>query len=191
VVRGELGRDRFKTARLRNGDSLTVMPGFEFKPFALISGEVFVGYRHFDARETALPDFTGLAAEVKAAYVRNATKFEVKVDRDVAYSYSATRPYYALLDTGLTVTQRVRTSWELVARGSRQLLAYRQLTASDTVEIPRDRGYLYGVGAGYLVGETLRVGMDVNYSTRRSEVEGRRDFEGLRVFGSIKYGLQQ
>jgi hypothetical protein len=33
--------------------------------------------------------------------------------------------------------------------------------------------------------------VDTNYYTRRSEVEGRRDYDGLRVFGSIKYGIRQ
>lgn len=70
AVRSELARDRFKTGRLRNSDSLKVMPGFEFKPFALISGEVFVGYRHFDPRESALPDFSGIAAAVKGRFVK-------------------------------------------------------------------------------------------------------------------------
>lgn len=191
AVRADFGNDRFETAKLRDSSNVKVMPGFEFKPFALISGEVFVGYRRFDAREAVVPDFTGVTAAVKASYVRNATKFEVKVDRDVAYSYSALRPYYALFDTGLTVTQRVRTSWEVVGRLSRQVLAYRQLAGDEGPEIPRDRGYLYGIGVGYLLGETFRLGADVNYSTRRSEVEGRRDFDGLRLFGSLTYGLQQ
>ena len=54
-----------------------------------------------------------------------------------------------------------------------------------------DRGYVYGGGIGYRLGETFRIGFDSNYYTRRSEIEERRDFEGLRLFGSISYGIQQ
>lgn len=190
VVRGETGKDRFQRARLRDSDTVRVMPGFELKPFALISGQVFVGYRRLNAVDERLPDYSGVAALVNATYVRGSTRFEVKVDRDISYSYAPAHPYYALLDTGLTVTQHVYGGWEGVGRVSRQALAYRQLS-SDSTSIPTDRGYIYGGGVGYRVGEALRLGMDVNYSTRRSEFEGRRDFEGLRVFGSIAYATQQ
>ena len=54
-----------------------------------------------------------------------------------------------------------------------------------------DVGYIAGAGLGYRVGEILRLGVDANYYTRRSEIEGQRDYEGLRVFGSIVYGIQQ
>jgi hypothetical protein len=191
VVRGEMGRDRFRSGTLRNSDSVKVMPGFELKPLALISGDIFVGYRHFNALNAALPDYTGIAAQVNARYVRGATRLDLTVDRDLSYSYSVSHPYYALLDTGLTVTRRLRDSWEVVGRGSRQVLGYRQLAPVESSARLSDRGHLFGGGVGYRVGDTLRLGMDANYSTRRSEIEGRRDFDGLRVFGSIAYGIQQ
>ena len=191
VVRSELGRDRFRVSNLRDSDIVSVLPGFEFKPFALISGEAFVGVRRFDALDASLPDHTGVVASVNTMYVRNATRFEVKVVRDLAYSYAPTRPYYGLLDGGLTVTQRLRGSWEVVGRGSRQVLTYRQIGSGPGADRPRDRARILGGGVGYVVGETLRLGLDVNHSTRRSEVEGRRDFDGLRVFGSVTYGVKQ
>ena len=36
-----------------------------------------------------------------------------------------------------------------------------------------------------------RLGADANYYPRRSEIDGRRDYEGLRVFGSVTYGIRQ
>lgn len=191
VVDTDIVRDRFELTKLRDTDSIRVMPGFELKPFALISGRVFVGYRQFEPLSSAVPDYRGLVAAVNATYVRGSTKFEVKVDRDVAYSYEALRPYYALFDTGLTVTQRVTHSWDIVGRGGRQTLSYRQLASAGSEDGGVDRGYTYGGGIGYLVGETLRLGIDANYYTRRAEVAGRRDYEGLRVFGSIRYGIRQ
>lgn len=189
VLRNELGRDRFDAATLRNSDSLRIMPGFETKPDALISGSAFVGYRRFDARDPLVADYSGVVAAVNAVYLRDATRFEVKVDRDLAYSYSVERPYYALLDTGLVVTHRFPQRWEAVGRVSRQTLAYR--VTGGSADAPTDRGYTYGLGFGVLPNETLRLGLDVIYSTRRSQVEGRRDFDGTRVFGSITYGIRQ
>ena len=191
VVDTDIVRDRFELTTLRDTNSLRILPGFELKPFALISGRVFVGYRQFRPLSSAIPEYQGLAAAVNATYVRGSTKFDLKIDRDVFYSYEAQRPYYALFDTGLTVTQRVTHSWEVVGRGGRQLLSYKQLASLGDEDGGVDRGYTYGGGIGYLVGETFRLGVDVNYSTRRTELEGRRDYEGLRLFGSIKYGIRQ
>ena len=193
VVDTDFGRDRFKNTNLRDADSLRVMPGFELKPAALISGRVFVGYRHFAPLTEGLPEYNGVAAAVDAAYIRNATRFQARFERDVEYSFQPLRPYYALTDMGLTVTQRMLTSWEIVGRGGHQRLAYRQLSPTG-IAVPDtkpDLGYVFGAGVGYRVGEVLRLGVDTNYYTRRSEIEGRRDYEGLRVFGSIIYGIQQ
>ena len=192
VVDTDIGRDRFELTKLRDTDSVRVMPGFEIKPLALISGRVFVGFRQFKPLTETLPEYRGVVASVKATYIRTSTRFELKVDRDLAYSYEPTRPYYALLDYGLTVTQRITSAWELVGRGNRQTLAYRMLGGLDGVATPPgDKGYVFGGGLGYRLGETFRLGLDTNYYTRRSEIEGRRDYEGLRVFGSISYGIQQ
>jgi hypothetical protein len=192
VVNTEVARDRFTTARIRDTDSLRILPGFELKPFALISGRVFVGYRRFEPADAALPGYRGVVAAVDATYVRGATRFVVDVERDLAYSYQAQRPYYALLDAGLTVTQRVAERWELIGRSSRQSLAYRQLDVPGAPADPgTDRGFIHGGGLGYRAGDALRLGFDINYQTRQSEIEERRAYDGLRLFGSISYGIRQ
>ncbi len=193
VVATDLGRDRFVNTNVRDADSVRVMPGFELKPSALISGRVFAGYRRFKPVTDNLPEYNGAVAAVDTAYIRGATRFQARVERDIEYSFQALRPYYALTDIAVTVTQRMLTSWEIVGRGGHQILAYRQLSASGAAldDSKPDRGYVLGAGVGYRLGESLRLGVDTNYYTRRSEIEGRRDYEGLRVFGSIIYGTQQ
>ena len=198
VVDTELGRDRFEVASVRDSDSIKVMPGFELKPAALVSGNVFVGFRRFDPLTTSLPDYRGIVAAVKARYIRSATRCDLVVDRDVAYSFEPTQPYYVLLDTGITVTQRVTRRWDVVGRGSLQRLAYRDLDVSSSprvasaVEEDRvDRGGEYGGGVGFRLDEDVRLGLDVSrddtpvcaFRTARL----RRD----AVFGSISYGIQQ
>jgi hypothetical protein len=192
VVEGEVGRDRFSRSNVRDSDSVKAMSGFQIKPLALISGKVLAGYRQFKPLTSSLPDYRGFAATVDAAYVsRGSTRYQVKVDRDVAYSFEPTRPYYALLDMGAEVTQRLGPSWEAVVRGSRQTLKYRLVGSGASSATPGDRGYVTGGGIGYRPAETLRLGIDANYYTRKSDFEGRRDYEGLRVFGSISYGIMQ
>ena len=193
LVEGELGRDRFEQANVRDSDTVKVMSGFQIKPLALISGKVTAGYRQFNPLASILPDYRGLAVNVDAAYIsRGSTRYQVKVSRDVAYSFEPTRPYYGLLDMGLEVTQRLGPTWEAVGRGGRQVLNYRLLASSEVqAKSPNDRGYVAGAGVGYRPAETLRLGVDANYYTRKSELAGVRDYEGLRVFGSISYGIMQ
>ena len=198
VVDSEAGRDRFVNDPIRDSNSLKVMPGFELKPAALISGSVFVGFRRFDPLSTSLPDYSGVIAAVKARYTRSATRYDVVVDRDVAYSFEALQPYYTLLNTGLTVTQRVTRRWDLVGRGSLQRLAYQDLVSaglpagpSQSEEQRVDRGRELGGGFGFNMNESVRFGFNVSYVTRKSPLEGTRAFSGTRIFGSISYGMQQ
>ena len=48
-------QDRFDGDPLRNANSIMILPGFEMKPSALISGTVSVGYRHFEPLDPAVP----------------------------------------------------------------------------------------------------------------------------------------
>ena len=192
IVDTDVVRDRFDLNNVRDADSIKVLPGVELNPLALISGRVFVGFREFDPLTSDLPDYRGVVASVDATYILlGATRFQFKVDRDVVYSYEAVRPYYALLDTGVTVTQRVTRAWEIVGRASRQTLAYRHLETSLLDNSGSDRGRTLGGGIGYRIGETLRLGVDANHYTRRSEFDSARDYDGVRVFGSISYGIRQ
>ena len=188
-----VGRDRFEGNSLRDSDSLKVMPGFELKPLALISGTVFVGYKQFDPLDENVPAYTGVVAAVNAKYTYSATQLDLRVNRDVEYSFEASNPYYALLDYGLTVTERVTRHWDVLGQGSLQRLAYRSLESGSalTPDADRvDRGYIYGGGVGYRPNEAVRVGLNVMYSKRTSS-QDLRNFTGTRIYGSITYGLQQ
>jgi hypothetical protein len=194
----EVSRDRFEVSRFRDTDSVKVLPGFELKPLALISGTVFVGYRQFNPLDAGVPDYRGVVAAVKARYTRAATRLDLIVDRDIAYSFEVDQPYYALLDYGLTVTQRVTSRWDLVAQGSLQRLAYRSFRPLADVDgfaatgghDRVDRGHIYGGGLGYRLNETTRIGFNVAQTKRESSAL-LRSFEGTRAFASITYGIQQ
>ena len=73
------------------------MPGFEFRPEALISGQVFVGVRHFNAPALrTTPDFTGVVADVNATYTLRATQLQLRASRDLVYSYEpSSRPTHS------------------------------------------------------------------------------------------------
>jgi putative beta-barrel porin BBP2 len=194
VVNNDAIQDRFEFEPARDSDSIRVMPGFEFKPLALISGSVLVGFRHFNALNSAIPDFNGVAATADAKYTVGTTQIQTKVSRDLNFSYEALNAYYALTDVTLTVTERITRTWDVVGRVGWQSLDYSESEAqtapAGTSVSPSENGRQYGFGIGYRLGESVRVGFDVNYLMRRSAAT-LRDYQGLRAGASVSYGLPQ
>jgi hypothetical protein len=191
VIRGEALQDRFTYATNRDADSVAVMPGFELKPQALISGQAYVGVRRFNALRDDVPDYTGLVAGVSTKFSARSTLFEVRVARDLAFSYEVLQPYYAQTDVGLQVTQRITSKWDIVGRGARQQLAYKNLITTTTLPERVDHSWQLGGGIGYRMAETLRLGVDANYYRRDAPQATTRNYEGLRVGASFSYGLTQ
>jgi hypothetical protein len=197
VAGAEAIQDRFGDG-LRSSNSLRILPGFEMKPSALISGMVFVGFRRFEPLNASLPSFQGLVASVDSRFTNGQRQFTVKVNRDLVYSFLETQPYYALTDIQVGVTQRITYNWDIVGRGSWQTLDYQSAAPAKvfTLEDPTppaarvDRGRLYGGGLGYRIGRVLRIGFDVNYS-RRLSTDINNSYEGLRYGASISYGTVQ
>jgi hypothetical protein len=193
VVNAEAVQDRFIYDDLRHSNSIAVLPGFEMKPSALISGRVHVGFRHFVPLREVIPAYRGPVASVDATFVARATRLEAKVGRDVTYSFQRNKPYYTLTDVMLQATERLNYTWDVVLQAGQQSLDYAVIrTALLTTDPQKDRIRQYGLGFGYRVGQTIRFGVDGIYYRRRStETSAQRDFEGLRVVASAKYGSPQ
>jgi hypothetical protein len=189
VVTAEQRDYRFDFSHERDTDSFRIVPGFEFKPGALISGRASLGYVWFSTLDHDLPDFQGVVSNVEVAYTARATRFQVNVVRDPNYSYELEEPYYILTDAGVQVTERVTAQWDLVGRVSRQWLNYQQL-ASSGLSSREDRGWHLGMGTGWWVGTTMRIGVDADYVTRESPVPSRT-YDGWRVGGNLTYGRNQ
>jgi Putative beta-barrel porin 2 len=192
VVKTEYEQDRFALAEIKDANAVRVMPGFEFDPFALIGGRVFIGYRRFNTLDPLVPDFQGLVGDVEANYRTHATRLDVTFKRDVTYSYQETVPYYLLTDVALTVTQKVTTRWDIRGKVGRQWLDFRTVELETaTTGAVLERGYRVGLGPGYRLGESVRLGVDVDYFKRTSDTFVNREYDGLRVTGSISYGLSR
>ena len=190
LVRAQATQERFDTESDRNADTISVMPGFDLQPQALVSGSVFVGVKRFNALRDQIPDFTGVVANVQAKYAARSTLLDLRVARDIAYSYQVQQPYYAVTDVGVTITERVTTKWDLLARGGRQAMAYRNLTTA-TLASRTDRTWTGGGGVGYRLGPSVRIGFDANYYRRTSSSVALRDYTGFRFGASFSYGLTQ
>jgi hypothetical protein len=188
VVRTASREDDFEFAGERNSRSISVMSGLEFKPLALISGQVFIGFRSFAPKTSELPGFNGVIAAVDLQYVaRDFLRVDIDVARDVDYSFERDRPYFVSTSLRGEVSQAIGGSWDIVGRAGTTRLAYQAFDrAGAPTDTRADRLWLGGIGLGRRMG-VVRIGVDVDRVTRNSSVEGRR-YSGLRAGGSLTYG---
>jgi hypothetical protein len=188
VVRAATRYDRFETARVRDSDSISLVPGLMFSPSALFAGTASVGFRRFVTRDPLAPDYSGLVAAVDLKYVaRDMTRFVVSIGRDVEYSFEPAEPFFVSTSRRLEVTQLLGLSWDVVGRVSFDTLDYKHLAGSPSAVSRSDRLVGYGVGLGRRLGDDLRIGVDVDVARRTSELRART-YEGMRVGGSVTYG---
>lgn len=190
IVDGEAGTDRFPLSPQRNAETFRILPGFRFKPFALIDGSLFVGYRRFQTIDPLLPDFSGTVAQIDLGYSLRATRFTGTYNRDVTYSFEILEPYYVQTDWSLGVTQKITYGWDVRASGGRYRLDYQAVSASQTGR-RQDRGVLYSVGVGYIVGQHTRIGLDFGHIGRTSEAAITRNYNGYQAGLSVTYGVKQ
>jgi len=190
VVDYEAGEDRFVLSPERDADTYKVMPGFKFKPFALVDGNLFLGYRKFNTLDAVVPDFGGLIAKVDLGYTLRATRIAGEFNRDITYSFETIEPYYLQSDWTMSVTQKITSTWDVVGRAGRYSLNYETIGVSDAVR-RTDSGNRYGGGIGYTLGEYVRLGFDVNYMDRTSEADITRNYDGIRAGVSMTYGLRK
>jgi hypothetical protein len=179
-------RDRFDSEPSRNADSWRLTPSLQFDPTALIRGTVAIGYRHFDALDPQVPDYSGVVVQVLAGYtLLERTKFDLDLTRDVQYSYEDLEPYYLTNGGRVTVTHRLAGPFEIEGTLGRQSLGYRNTVASGAIR--NDTVETYGAGVGYWLRPLLRVGFNWEHAQRLSGISGRR-YERRRLFASLTYG---
>jgi hypothetical protein len=108
AVRTETYRDRFISAPLRDGNTLRVQPGVEFRPRALVSGSAYLGYGRIEALHDELPDFRGVVGSARLRFrLPRAATLEFSGDRDLGFSYEELQPYFVLDGLGVTVRRQI------------------------------------------------------------------------------------
>lgn len=190
VLVAEVQRDRFRFSRVRDSDSARVMPGVEFDTFALISGTASVGYRTYDALGPGARSFRGVVGSLDLGYTfLTSTRFSIRADRDIAYSFEILEPYYLLSGVAGTVTRRVSTKWDLQATAGEQRLAYQGVGLGKAIGDGRtDTVNSLGGGVGYRFPSGLRLGLNIDHFRRQSDRD-LRDYDGLRAGMSVTYGF--
>jgi len=175
---------RFDQSPERDSDSLRIAPTVTFSPGGLLNGSASIGYRKFDGRSADLPDFSGLVAVVNiGATIVGRHRLDTTFTRDLRYSYEDETPYYLSTGGTVTLTTQVSGPFDVRVTGTLQSLDYGQSNAGQSSDTYKS----YGGGVGYRIRQTLRVGVNVEWSRRDSEVADRA-FNNNRVYGTFTWG---
>jgi hypothetical protein len=192
AVKSTLERDRFLSTSVRNTNSLSFVPGLEFKPDGRISGRLYVGVKGVRPLSPLVPPFTGLVASAALSWLaRDSTRIDGRVDRDVDYSFDEATPYYLASAVNLTVTQILVGRVDVIGRVGRTLLSYRDVMSSlgaMPVAGRADRTNTAGSGLGYRFRIDARVGFEADYVRRMSALDGL-SYRGWQFGGTVNYGF--
>jgi hypothetical protein len=192
VVKSMLERDRFNSVSIRNTNSLSVLPGFEFKPDGRLSGRLSVGVKGLRPLSPLVAPFTGMVASAALSWLaRASTRIDGKVDRDVDYSIDEATPYYLATAVSVSVTQILVGHVDALGRVGRTMLNYQDLLSSvgaAPVAGRTDRTKTIGSGLGYRFRIDARVGFEADYVRRVSAIDGL-SYSGWQFGGTMKYGF--
>ena len=178
---------RFELSPIRNADSLRIGPSLTFSPLGLLTGNAAVGYRRFDGKDVALPDFSGLVASGSLSLVLGGRyKFDVGFNRDVAYSYEPGVPYYILSGGRATLATQVVGGLDVRVSGGREVMRYRALGGAESPG--QDTLAFYGGGFGYRIANRLQFSLMAEYTDRGSTRSAERGFENNRIFATLNWG---
>ncbi len=193
AVRGDRATDRFAFSPDRDSDSNRIMGGVEFNPRALISGSGYVGMRRFTPTSDALESFSGLSANATLGYtLLGSTRFLFTADRDVAYSYERSQPYYVVDGYGIAIRRQLIGRTDITGGVQRHKYSYRDLVIDgvpgadlDRVDITRT----WLATFGYRFGDSTRIGFGAFYRERHSNSSRFLDYEGFRFASTVDYGF--
>lgn len=193
-VRVQVNTERFPFSPERNADTLSILPGVEFQPRALISGTAAVGVRGFRPQNagSGLPEYTGLIAHANLVYtLKGATRFRFTADRDLAYSFSPTEPYYTIDGYGVEIERHVGGRFDLMGGADWQTYTYRSFVGlepqPDEPQVNRTRTWT--LGGGYRIREARRLALEGTYRERTSNSTQFQPYSGLRLMLTMEYAL--
>jgi hypothetical protein len=179
-------QQRFDLSPSRNSETWRVSPTLTFSPTGLLTGVASFGYRHFDAVDPGVPDYSGfIASATIGATIYARHQLEAAYLRDVQYSYDLTTPYYLRNGGNLTWTTIIVGPWDVRGTGGRTLMHYR----GDVSGAGTDTLTTYGGGIGFRFSEQARLGMNAEWADRSSNRSLDREYRNRRIFASLTWGI--
>ena len=103
------------------------------------------------------------------------TRFAVTGSRGVQYSYDNNQPYCVQSRIGASIAQQIFGPFDVQVRADTASLDYRNRAGVFvTVSDRNDRVNSVGLGVGYHIGRDLRLSVNVDRTTRDSELRDRQ-----------------
>lgn len=185
-----LGRDeeRLPNSPQNNSDSNRAEATVSFDPHALLKGSAMIGYRDFRPTDPTLGGYSGLIAKGNLTYtLLGATRFQVEFGRDVQYSYSLDQPYYLQNSIDGSIAQQIFGPFDVIVRGGVAKLNYQDRSGAVVAVSNRvDTNNTFGGGTGYHLSNGIRIGFNVDYYDRVTDVTQQR-YHGLKYGASATY----
>lgn len=187
-------QQRFTFGHDRDANILRIAPNVSFSPQAVLKGSASIGYSRFTPLTSALAGWSGLTAVVNLS-TTFLTRYQLdgSLARDVRYSYDPATPYYVTTGGTATLIVALVGPIDVKATGTRQRLAYRTEQTVDAAAgtAGSDTFTSYGGGVGYKIRDRVRLGVNVDWSNRASEISFLRTYRNRRVYASLTWGAQQ
>lgn len=178
-------QQRFDLSPLRDSESWRVSPTLTFSPLGLLTGVASFGFRHFDAVDPTVPDYSGFVASATiGATIYGRHQLEAAYLRDLQSSYDPSTPYYLRDGGSVTWTTIVVGPWDVRGTLGRTLMQYRsEIAGPDT-----DTSTTYGGGVGFRFSDHSRLGVNTEWAERNSDRSPERNYRNRRVFASLTWG---
>ena len=187
VAAAALEQVRFTVNRIRDADSWKFVPTVNFAEGAILNGQAFAGMRDFRPLTAAMPPFRGLIAGGDIRFsIASVTRFELRGNRDLVYSYDELQPYYLESGGQATLYQRVIGPVDAIALAGRRVFRYETVTV---VSVPGrvETMTLWGGGIGVRIDDNMRFSFTVDRERRVSTSSALREFERTRAFATLEY----
>jgi hypothetical protein len=186
VARVSRHREEYEFEPARNAKNYVAVTGFELGQFALIRGEVLVGYQELRADNPAvLPDYSGPTTHINATYsAPTRTRLEITAERELRSSYDSRTPHYVQQSWNMRLTQQTFGHMDLQLTGGRAMQDY---SPSATFAARQDYTDRVGGGIGYSMAKQMRLSLDVTSVNRRSQLPSL-NYNGIKCGFSVTYG---
>ena len=199
-------RTGFEFVPGRDGTGIRIVPGFSFKPTALISGSVRVGMLGYHPADPFIPEYTGViaAADVRTV-IAGDNLVTAMVNRDLSYSVDG-QTYYLQTTISGSLTRQLTHRWDIGGTVSKLWLHYSgsragvppsaaspppldlALAAPGLFAARPDMSYGVSVGLGFRLSRNTRISFATLYTQRDSALPTAR-YNNLRTLGTITYAL--
>lgn len=182
---GETRREHFESSGNRDSESWSATTKMAFQPRALISGDAAVGYRKLQGQELSLPAFAGLIADVGlSSTLFGSTVLGVTARRNLEHSFEPFEPYYVADGFGVSIVRRLTRMFDVRMQAERVHHRYRRFQSGTAAGGPSGRVDTvrnYSGGVVRRIGQSIEVGLDLAYWSRRSNQRADVGYEGLQA----------